>query len=611
MMASDQKPVPLLDRDGLQKALGLHGFWGRCLTRVVYSILGMDGVNKLYMLRVRPDGPDFSSGLLEDIGVQCDILPEQMENIPLEGGFITVSNHHYGAVDGLILNAYIGKKRPDYKIITTYFLSLIPNLKENFIPVDNFTRGGVKSVSGIKEALGHIRSGGALGLFPAGEVATWQKKGLRTALGKKRVVEDKPWTDNMMKLILKSGLPVVPVFFDGGNSRLFHLLGLIHPRLRTLRLPREMTGAGGKTVKVRIGQPIPASKIASFDEQSLGKYLRNICYSLEYQCAPAKTGLSGESSYEPVAPAMDPALVRSQIDALEDKILFRNGDYNAYLIKASDAPAVMEELYRLREVTFREIGEGTGTPSDTDVYDAYYRHLILWSVPNGEIVGSYRVGYGAEIMAHHGGIPGFYSASLIDYGPDAQAVLSRSMELGRSFIVSKYQRDVLPLKMMLSGLCAATVQGIPVDSCVGLVSISDAMPDLLKSILVHFLERDFMLPDAERFARPTHPFQPHYLRVNPDDLLQIPERDIDSLDRLLLSLSDGKSRIPVLVRKYFSCGARVACFNVDPSFSNSLDAMIVLNLKDFPEATTHSFVRVLPKEIQDKVFANFYGSTNK
>ena len=210
-------------------------------------------------------------------------------------------------------------------------------------------------------------------------------------------------------------------------------------------------------------------------------------------------------------------------------------------------------------------------------------------------------------MAAHEGVSGFYSSTLVDYGPDAPAILSRSMELGRSFVVGRYQRDVLPLKLLLAGLCVAATRDTSVEYCVGLVSISTVLPDLYKSLAVHFLQRDLRLEDAGRFASPTNPFRPDFLGVDPEDLLQVvPQGDIDAFDRLLNSISEGCYRIPVLFRKYFSCGARVACFNVDPAFSDSLDAMIVLRLRDFPRESIRSFVRSLPQESQDRVFRHFY-----
>ncbi len=601
---------PLLDHKTMQDALGVKGLSGKVLTRLLFGVLGMGKANRIHASKARPDGPAFSEGVLEDLGVTYEIPEEQLAHIPAEGGFITVSNHHFGAVDGMILNSVVGSRRPDYKILTTYFLSMVAHLKDWFIPVDNFATGGAKSVSGIRTALEHISGGGALGLFPAGEVATWQKKKDRTAIGGKRVVEDKPWAENMMKLVLNSGLPVVPIYFDGTNSRTFHILGRIHPILRTLRLVREMTGAKGKNVKVRIGQAIPAAQIGAFDAQALGKYLRSRCYALEAQCLPDFSGKREQGNMEDIIAPVDPELVRSQMAALDDHILFETGDFRAYLLDAADAPDAMRELYRLREATFRAIGEGTGKSIDTDPYDNYYRHLVLWNIPNGEITGAYRMGFGPDISASHGGVPGFYTSTLLHFGPDAEPILSHAVELGRSFVREEYQRDVLPLKLLLAGLCVGITEDPAVECCVGLVTISAAMPDFYKSLIVHFLKRDFQMENAAGFATATVPFKPDYLRVDPDQLLQVPEKDIDAFDRLLSAISDGKYRIPVLVRKYFSCGAKVSCVNVDPDFSDSVDSMIVLRLPDFPPASIKSFVRSVPTEIQNKVLRHFYGTEN-
>ncbi len=598
----------LIDRKGLQKALGLRGIVGRCAAGLLYRLLGLGYLNRRYPEVADLTGPEFSSAVLDLLGISYELPPGQEGLIPAEGGFLTVSNHHFGGADGLILNAVVGARRKDFKILTTFLLARIVNLQDCFIPVDNFSSGGARSLAGIRTAMQHISAGGSLGFFPAGEVATWQKKGSRTALGGKRVVEDKPWPDNIVKLIKNSGLPVVPVYFDGGNSTLFHILGRIHPMLRTIRLVREMVGKKGSTIKVRIGKPVPAEELAGMEIPEMGRYLRSRCYALEAQCVCPVKQVSG-CHLAGLAEPEDPEVVRSQMERLEGKMLFQAGDYKAYLIETSDAPAVMKELYRLREETFRSVGEGTGNPLDTDSYDSYYKHLILWSESNGEIVGSYRLGYGSEIYPSRG-IEGFYTASLISYGPRAASVLPTSLELGRSFVSVKYQREVLPLKLMLTGLTAAVTKDPSVTCCLGTVSISNSMPDFYKSLAVRFLENNYRMSEAELFANPTHPFKPDFLRVDPDDLLRSTGGDIDACDSLLGAVSGGESRLPCLLRKYFNCGARVSCFNVDPLFCNSLDGMILLNVRDFRAYMLRSLVRPLSKEMQDAVFRHFFGTSN-
>ena len=601
----------ILDRAGLQKELGLKGFFGKCLAGILYRLLDLDKANRIQSMFSDFEGAEFSAKTLEELGISYEIPPEQLERIPAEGGFITVSNHPYGGVDGLILNAVFGARRPDMKILTTFLLARIPSLKCVYIPVDNLSAGGARSISGIRTALGHLAEGKPLGLFPSGEVSTWQKGEKRTAKGPGKVIEDRPWAENIIKLIKKSGMPVIPVYFDGTHSKTFHLLGRIHPRLRTIRLPHELFNKRGTHVQVRIGQPIPAEEIAQFDIPSLGKYLRNRCYALEAQCK-GEPAPAAQSWTEDIAEPVPAERIRAQMESLGDKVLFENGDYRAYLISAADAPDVMQELYRLREVTFRAIGEGTGLALDTDVYDSYYRHMILWNIPEGEIVGAYRLGFGPEIFAEHGGIDGFYTASLFQFREKASEVLPNTVELGRSFIIPKYQREVLTLKLLLAGVFVATSRNPETRYYIGPMSISNSVPDFYKSLIVHEILRDFKIQDAEKYAGPTHPFEPDFLRVDPEGLLQVARNDIDAFDRFLTTLSDGKYRpLPVLARKYISAGARMICFNVDPLFSYSLDGLIFLDYRDFPVSMLSAFLRSLPEETRDAVLVHFHGSANE
>ena len=579
----------LLSRSDIQKLLGLKGLIGKLAASIAYRVLELDTVNATFAPQREKQGPEFSAGILEEIGIGVDFNPAQLKYIPAEGGFFTVSNHHYGAADGLILSSIIGSHRKDLRILTTFFLSLIPNLRQTFIPVDNFSSGGARSVSGIRTALEHISSGGALSLFPAGEVATWQHR--------EHIVEDKPWADNMMKLILRSGLPVVPVYFDGENSASFHRLGRIYPMLRTIRLPHELFNKRGKTIKVRMGRAIEPQEFAGLDAKSLGTYLRNRCYALGAQCEAAVPAAARKEALAQPQPA---ALVAEQVEALgEDKLLFESGDYRLYLVSASDAPAAMREIYRLREETFRAIGEGTGSAEDTDKYDLSYSHLILWNVPGREIAGAFRIGDRQP----------FYTADLVKYGAGSAEILGKSLELGRSFIALKYQKDVQSLKLLLSGINASVLHYPDSEYFVGTVTISNSVPQLLKSLIVKFVSEHFAMPGAEAIAAPSHPFSSDFGKVDADGLLMQCGGDLDNFDKLLANLSDGSCRIPVLMKRYLKCGAKVVCFNVDPDFSDCLDGLFVHRFADFPKEAIAPFVRVLPEDMRLALYKRFYGDS--
>ena len=601
-----EKRYAVMEVSDLQKSLGIKGILGKLIARLGYRILELEEVNRIHNKYRDSKGPAFSANVLKEIGVSYDMIPEQLERIPAEGGFITISNHHFGAIDGMILSSVIGSRRPEYKILTTFLLSLIPNLRDRFLGVDNFSAGGSRSVGDIRAALSHIAQGRPLGLFPAGEVATWQPRKLRTSISGKRVVEDIPWAENIIKLIKRSNLPVVPIYFEGENSRSFHILGKIHPRLRTVRLVHEMFNKHGQTVKVRIGHPIAPADIEGFDVESLGKFLRNRCYALQAQCVESAEKVNHEWSV-PVAPAQSAEKIIAEIESLSDNLLFETGDYRAYLLSKDQAPAVTKELWRLREETFRAIGEGTGLEEDTDLYDDYYKHLVVWHVANKDIVGAYRLGFGPEIVTGHGGESGFYTSTLFNYGPKAKQLLPVSLELGRSFVAVKYQREVFPLRLLLAGLAVSALKYPEIHYFSGPVSISNDIPQFYKSLIYWFVTKHYAMDDAEKVARPSHPFEPDYLAVNPAGLLQFPDVSIESLAKLMGVISDGKVRIPVLVRKYFSCGAKLPCFNVDPDFSYCLDGLIFLHFPDFPQSTVRSILRGLPEDLQNRVWMQFFG----
>jgi len=380
----------ITDLAAFQKALGLRGVAGHVIGKHIAAKLKIDQFDYLRRQNNHPDGYALALWALKEIGVSYHLPEQQLNHIPRKGGCIFVSNHHYGAVDGLILEAVVGYVRPDMKIMTNFYLASIPGLSDSFIAVDSFSKGTSRSVSGFRSAIEHLNAGYALGVFPAGEVATWQTRKNRTSIYGKHIVEDKPWVSSIVKLIKKSGLPIVPVYFKGGNSRLFHLLGRIHPRLRTFRLLREIFNKRGSVIEIRIGQPIMISEINAMDVPMLGKYIRNRCYALEAQCITQK-GSSQHPESMPLEEPVPDELIREEMRNLGEKILFELGNYRIYMLRSGDAPNAMRELYRLREEAFRGVGEGTGRSLDTDIYDSRYYHLILWNVPDGRIAGAYRI----------------------------------------------------------------------------------------------------------------------------------------------------------------------------------------------------------------------------
>ena len=591
---SQQKEM--FSKEDLQRMLGVKGWLGKCLSGLIIKVLELDKVNRTQAKYASSMGPDFARDILQDQGITYDVPEGELDRIPADGGFITISNHHFGSLDGLILCDTVGRRREDYKILTTFMLSLIPNLSPNFLPVNNLGgKNDARSINSIRMALQHIKDGGALGLFPAGEVATYQKEGKRTAVSAQKVIEDKPWAPNMIRLIQKCGLPVVPIYFDGTNSRNFHFLGKIHPRLRTVRLVHELFNKRGTHIKVRIGQPVTPEEMAKFaSTEELGAYLRNLTYALEVNCIEEKKRADVQQM-EPVMDPVDPAVVKAELDNIPERILFECGDYRCYFTRPDDIPGVMTEIARLREVTFRTVGEGSGKAKDTDIYDTYYKHLILWNIPNGEIAGAYRVGVGKEVLQRP---EGFYTASLFEFREGLKSYLPKSLELGRSFITPRYRKEVLPLKLLLSGILTAGANCEGAEYTMGPVSVSSDFPTFYKSLILRYFLKNHSMENAENVVAPKTPFTPDFLRVNPDALLS-GCKSVEDLDRLLQYLSSGTLRLPVLFRKYASLGAKYVAFNIDKDF-NTLDAFIILWLGDMPENSFNSFAKFLtPEQLEE------------
>ena len=273
----NKKTMPLLTLNELEKSTPLfRGKCGNALCRLLMSILSIDKVNDLYDRNNSVNGPDFAKAVLEDIGVEYEVMnPEVLDNLPY-GPFITISNHPYGHIDGVMLVDLFGHIRPDYKVMVNKFLGRIETLEDNFICVtptgESRTVPTKESIHGIKDAVAHIRSGGVLGLFPSGAVSDLSLKD--------RCIRDREWQEPVIRLIKKLNVPIVPVHFIDRNSDFYYSLGLIDWKVRLLRLVAEVFNKRGKRTRIAIGNVISPEQQAEFtDIDKLGSFLRNKVYN--------------------------------------------------------------------------------------------------------------------------------------------------------------------------------------------------------------------------------------------------------------------------------------------------------------------------------------------
>lgn len=558
----------------VQTALGLGGYFGSLLTDVLMSITGINKTNVTFKPLEGLKGIEFAQASLDVLGVNAVVSPEDVANIPQTGPCIICSNHPFGCLDGLMMLATVGKVRKDVRIMTNFILTSIPCLSDSFIAVDPFSAGKPKSINGVKTSLEHLQGGGCLVLFPAGEVSSDRND--------KHIVKDIEWHNGAIRLIRKAGVPVIPAYFSGQNSRLFHSIGTIHPMLRTLRLPWEMMNKSGQTVFLKFGKPVHPVELASYPTQvSLTSYLRNRTYFLEGLLYGEQHPVILQNQSD-IEAHVAPSLLIAEVKSLEKNILYRQSGYTCYLCRYDEIPNMIHEIGVCREETFRKNGEGTGKSIDLDIYDEYYLHMFLWNDDQNEFVGAYRIGLGGDIMSKYG-IKGFYSDLFFHFKDEISPLLKETIELGRSFIVEKYQTVPNILRYLLNkGIGSVLSKYSGMKYFMGPASISSNYPPMFSSLIVEYLSRTCINEKYKGMIEPDCPFVSELHKIDVD-AISLEKLSIDRFDKTLYRLSSGKFRLPPLIRAYSKANCTFIGFNVDPCFNFCVDALVLTAFEDIPE----------------------------
>ncbi len=551
------------------------------LANLLMEIMKINDVNKLYSKFHEQEGLAFVDSVLDTLGINIEIDEKELNNIPKEGAFVAIANHPYGGVEGLILLKILSQRRPDVKLMANFLLKKIPNLADYFIAVNPFENvKNSSSISGIKSTMEALQQGSPIGIFPAGEVSAFNTKTQK--------VMDKQWSPVVGKIISKAGVPVLPIYFHGNNGLLFNLLGLIHPTLRTARLPYELFNKKGYTIKMRIGKPIPFEEIKSLSTQNqVIPYLRARTYALGSGIEVKKffnTKLfSIKSKPDNIVEETPVELIKKEIARIPDKLIMSEKNYDVYLSGSASIPNIVNEIGRLREITFREVGEGTNNKIDLDEYDVYYNHLFIWDREGEKLVGAYRVGKGDEIYYRYG-TNGFYISNLFKIKPGFQPILKSGLELGRSFIRKEYQQKALPLFLLWKGLLAFLIKNPEYRYMFGPVSISNNFSKLSKHLIIEFINTNCFDEQLAKTVVPKKKFNVHLPEYDSQVLLNN-KSTIKSLDSLISEIEKDQNKVPVLLRQYIQLNAKIIGFNVDPKFNDAIDGFLVLNIKNIPEDT--------------------------
>tara|TARA_Y100000385_G_scaffold84117_1_gene86208 strand:- start:310 stop:2124 length:1815 start_codon:yes stop_codon:yes gene_type:complete len=585
------------------KAINLdkYGFIGTFFGWIILKILKISTINKIYNRNKHLSNLEFLDALLKEFKIRFEIPEEDLKRLPKDGAYITVSNHPLGGVDGILLLKLMIEQRSDFKIIANFLLHKIEPLIPYIMPVNPFeNRKDIKSsVTGFKNALLHLKEGHPLGIFPAGEVSTYRDG---------KLLVDKPWEAAAMKLAKKAKVPIVPIYFHAKNSPLFYRLSKISDTLRTAKLPSELLTQKNRVIKVRIGRPISVKdqeqhetleEFSDFIRKKTymlsnafekPKILKNISSSIKISKAPKK-----------IITPVNPLIMRSEVDDLraKDFRLLQSKNYEVYLAPAATIPNILREIGRLREITFREIGEGTNKAIDLDHFDTYYHHMFLWDTEAECLAGAYRMGLGTEIYEAFG-IDGFYLQDLFRFEPELHDMMSKSIELGRAFIIKQYQQKPMPLFLLWKGIVYTTLRFPNHKYLIGGVSISNRFSNFSKSLMIEFMKSHYYDPYLAQYVHPKKEFKVKLKDADKDFVFDATEADLNKFDKIIDEIEPGALRLPVLLKKYIKQNARLIAFNEDPLFNNAVDGLMYIRISDLPDSTVRPVMEEFQAELERK-----------
>lgn len=576
--------------------------WLAPLVHLLERILAIPYLNHVHAVGTAhaASGGNFCRGVLQAMKTSYSLPPGDWQRIPTDGPLVVVANHPIGAPEALVLGDILESVRPDYMFLGNYLLQRMPALRDKVIAVDPF--GGPSAarsnIRGMRAALQHINRGGTLVVFPSGTVSHLHLRQM--------TVTDPQWSPHIARLIRSSGATVVAAFFDARNSWFFQFAGLLHPRLRTLLLPRELPRWKGRALRTFFSRPITPDALARHeDDRKMIDFLRAAVYVQQgrvNELAKQPSSDQLESAGIPLVPPVETSRMAAEIAALdENSILLRQSGFLVCCAAADKIPATLQEIGRLRELTFRAVGEGTGLAIDLDSFDNDYLHLFIWNEITQEIVGAYRMGLTDQILPKHGP-RGLYTSTLFHYRPGFLRQLGPAIELGRSFIRPEYQRKYQSLMLLWRGIGEFVARNPQYPVLLGPVSISREYQALSRDLMVHFLRSHNSSRWLGWQVRPSRPPRhTHAPGLSPSWFART-IHSIDDVSALVSEIEQDGKGIPVLLRHYLKLDAKLISFNVDPAFSDVLDGLILVDLR---RSDTRFLQRFLGTEC-GKHFADYH-----
>ena len=547
-------------------------FLKKSLFKIAKKIVHEDSINQFLGENSHLKGFEFVDAVLDYFDFDYTVSNSDLQNIPPHGKVVIIANHPLGGLDALCLLRLVSQVRKDVKIVANDFLSGFDALNSLFIPIDNYkTKQAKEDIKKIYEALNNEQ---ALIIFPAGEVSRATPKGIK----------DSAWQKGFLTFAKHSNSPILPIFLDGKNSKTFYTMSLINKTFSTLLLSNEMFNKKSKRINIKIGEIIPNENITpkGIDKEIIVKLYKKHLYALK----------NGKKSFFQTQSAIaHPVRKEDLIKELKSSTLIgQTADgKKIYLYDYVEDSVVLKELGRLREISFRKVGEGVNKKRDTDKYDIYYQHIILWDENDLEIVGSYRIG-NSNFIFKEIGVKGFYSNNLFKYNEEFTPYLKNSIELGRSFVQPKYW-GTRALDYLWFGIGAYLRKNPNIKYMFGPVSLSSSLPTIAKDMIIFYYSHYYEDKNALVEARTAYQYA-----NNINDIKTLFKLDDKRSDFKFLksTLSNIGVSVPTLYKQYTEIceddGVKFLDFNIDHNFADCVDGFILVDIAKIKESTKQRYI---------------------
>jgi putative hemolysin len=531
--------------------------------------LGLEALDRLY--------PRFQSLCGEPWEAALEVLQVGIDlrgtlDLPAHGAVLVVANHPLGGLEGVALLKLLKAQRPDTLLVASQLLR-VPELQPHLLGLDLFgpRRRHVSPRTlrkGLRQALRHLKAGGCLACFPAGETSNLEL----------------PWNPWVVRLARSVRAPVLPLWFagKGSNAAASQAARLLHPSIRTALVAKKVLKRQGTTLRVEAGGLIQAKRLASLAPEQAIALVRSHTALLanrpeEPAASTARQVLQAKArECGALAEPQDPAALAAEIAALPPEQRLATGvGLEVWVARAHQMPALLLDLGLERERAFRMVGEGTGKSRDLDRFDEWYLHLLLWDPARSRLAGGYRMGPTDEILAERGKA-GLYTQTLFHMSTGLLRQIDPALEMGRSFLRDGYQGTHGPLMLLWKAIGRWLLLHPRYRRLFGAVSISDAYRPISRALMARWCARHLRLEGANPLR--IMPRRPFFAMLR-GEVRRLPEQleDFEALDEAVSVLEGGKG-VPVLFKHYAKLGGKFAGFNVDPGFGDALDGLVVVDL---------------------------------